>query len=68
MKLDMTYIHVHCEYDKVRYYVFFIKTVYCRGSGFELLSAFLSLAVCHDQLHDHCPMHVSRCLNHYYVF
>ena len=29
------------------YYVFFIKTVYCRGSGFEL-SAFLSLAVCHD--------------------
>ena len=30
------------------YYVFFIKTVYCRGSGFELLSAFLSLAVCHD--------------------
>ena len=33
------------KYDKVQYYVFFIKTVYCRGSGFELLSAFLSLAV-----------------------
>ena len=25
-----------------------LKTVYCRGSGLELLSAFLSLAVCHD--------------------
>ena len=21
-----------------------------------------------NKLHDHCPMHVSRCLNHYYVF
>ena len=32
------------KYDKVILYVFFIKIVYCRGSGFELLSAFLSLA------------------------
>ena len=30
------------------YYVFFIKIVHCRGSGFELLSAFLPLASCHD--------------------
>ncbi len=29
-------------------YNFLIKAVYCRGSGLELLSAFLSLAVCHD--------------------
>ena len=33
------------KYDKV---ILCFKTVYCRGSGFELLSAFLSLAVCHD--------------------
>ena len=29
-------------------YVFLIKTVYYRGGGLELLSAFLSLAVCYD--------------------
>ncbi len=28
--------------------VLLIKAVYCRGSGLELLSALLSLAVCHD--------------------
>ena len=35
------------KYDKV---ILCFKTVYCRGSGFELLSAFLSLAVCHDSI------------------
>ena len=39
------------KYDKMaRCYdgVFLIRAVYCRGSGLKLLSAFLSLAVCHD--------------------
>ncbi len=39
------------KYDKMaRCYdnVFLIRAVYCRGSGLELLSAFLSMAVCHD--------------------
>ena len=39
------------KYDKMaRCYdnVFLIRAVHCRGSGLELLSAFLSLAVCHD--------------------
>ncbi len=39
------------KYDKMaRGYgsVFLIRAVYCRGSGLELLSALLSLALCHD--------------------
>ena len=28
--------------------MFSLKTLYCRGSGLELLAAFLCLAVCHD--------------------
>lgn len=44
MTVNRTYNMCTVKYDTV---LFFIKTVYCRGSGLKLLSTILSLAVCH---------------------